>query len=148
MTRRLAVPGRYGVAAATAVSGYIHADLYVSGYRYIHWIGPLFLVQAAGSFAVAVLLPLTSSPIIRLGAAALAGGALAGFTLSRTVGILGFTEHGWQPSPQAPLAVAAEVFILVVLGYLSWRPPGSRGSDDSRFVGTSARVAGSNRKVS
>jgi hypothetical protein len=31
---------RYAVATATAVSGYVHADLYVHGYRYLHWIGP------------------------------------------------------------------------------------------------------------
>jgi hypothetical protein len=131
MTQSLAVPGRYAVAIATAVSGYIHADLYIAGYRYIHWIGALFLLQAAGSFAIAVLLPLTASPIIRLAAAALAVGALAGFILSRTVGILGFTEHGWQPSPQAPLTVAAEASVLLILGYLTWRP-GSRGTTGRR----------------
>jgi len=112
---------RCGIAVATAVSGYLHADLYVHGYRYIDWIGSMFLLQAAGSFAVALLLPLTASPVLRLGALGLAGGALAGFVLSRTVGILGFTERGWVPAPQAALTVAAETVALLLVGYLTWR---------------------------
>jgi hypothetical protein len=112
---------RGGIAVATAVSGYLHADLYVHGYRYLDWIGPMFLLQAAGSFAVALLLPVTASPVLRLGALGLAGGALAGFVLSRTVGILGFTERGWVPAPQAALTVVAETVALLLLGFLTWR---------------------------
>jgi hypothetical protein len=113
---------RTAIAAVTAVSGYIHAELYAQhGYRYIHWIGPMFLLQAAGSFAVALLLPATASPVLRLGAAGLAGGALAGFILSRTVGVLGFTERGWVPAPQAALTVLTETVALVLLAYTTWR---------------------------
>ena len=46
-------------------------------------------------------------------AAALAGGALVAFVLSRTVGLFGFSEQGWQPSPHAAISVVAE---LVVVG--------------------------------
>ncbi len=111
---------RVAVAVATAVSGYLHADLYVHGYRYLHWIGPMFLLQSAGSFAIALPLLIAGAPVLRLGAAALAAGALAGFALSRTVGILGFTEHGWQPAPQAVLTVTTETVSLLLLGYLAW----------------------------
>jgi hypothetical protein len=49
------------VAALLAWSGYIHYDLYANhGYRYIHAIGPAFLVLAGGSFAVAFLLLIVS----------------------------------------------------------------------------------------
>jgi hypothetical protein len=112
---------RCGIAVATAVSGYLHADLYVHGYRYVDWIGPMFLLQAAGSFAVALLLPVTAGPVLRLGALGLAGGALAGFVLSRTVGILGFTERGWVPAPQAALTVVAETVALLLLAYATRR---------------------------
>lgn len=122
---------RYAVATATAVSGYLHADLYVHGYRYLHWIGPMFLLQSAGSFAIALLLLVAGAPVVRLGAAGLAAGALAGFVLSRTVGILGFTEHGWQPAPQALLTVLTESASLLLLGYLSWRAHRRRGSHSS-----------------
>jgi hypothetical protein len=53
--------------------------------------------------------------VLRLGAAALTAGALAGFVLSRTVGILGFVEHGLQPAPQALISVLVEVAALVLL---------------------------------
>jgi hypothetical protein len=112
---------RYAVAVTTAVSGYLHADLYVHGYRYLHWIGPMFLLQSAGSFAIALLLLTAGAPVLRLAAAGLAAGALAGFVLSRTVGILGFAEHGWQPAPQAVLTVLTETASLLLLGYLTWR---------------------------
>ena len=106
---------RLGAAVCLAVSGYIHAELYVHGYRVIPGIGPSFLLQASGSFAVALLLLVSGSPVLRLGAAGLAAGALAGFVLSRTVGVLGFVEHGLQPAPQALISVLVEVAALVLL---------------------------------
>lgn len=106
---------RYGVAACLVVSGYLHAELYVHGYRAIPVIGPSFLLQASGSFAVAVLLALGGPALLRLAAAGLAGGALAGFVLSRTVGVFGFVEYGLQPAPQALISVLVEVGALVLL---------------------------------
>jgi len=47
---------RIAAAVCLAVTGYVHADLYIHGYRVIPFIGPAFLVQASGSFAVALLL--------------------------------------------------------------------------------------------
>jgi len=113
---------RLGLAICLAASGYIHAELYVHGYRVIPGIGPSFLLQASGSFAVALLLLVTGSPVLRLGAAGLAAGALAGFVLSRTVGVLGFVEHGLQPAPQALISVLVEVAALVLLA----APPAAR----------------------
>ncbi|MFE5707801.1 hypothetical protein [Rhodococcus koreensis] len=104
---------RIGICASVAISGYIHFDLYRGGYRYIHLIGPSFLLQAAASFALAVLLlggPLT----LRIAAGGLSVGALAAFVLSRTVGIFGFTEIGWQPAPKAAVSVAAELVTVLL----------------------------------
>ncbi len=116
----MTVWSRAAAAAFLALSGYLHAELYVHGYRVIPHIGTLFLIQASGSFALAVLLPFTTSPPLRFTAVGLAAGALGGFALSRTVGVLGFTEHGWEPAPQALLSVLAEttVLILIVPGWL------------------------------
>lgn len=103
------------IAAALATSGYIHAQLYVSGYRFIHVVGVLFLLQASASFAVAALV-LAGGPIyVRVGAAGAAAGALGGFAASRTVGVFGFTEHGWEPSPQSLISVLVEVAALLLL---------------------------------
>lgn len=103
-----------------ATSGYIHAQLYIDGYRYIHVVGVLFLLQAAASFALSALLlvgaVLRPSVLIDLGAVGAAAGALAGFVASRTVGVFGFIEHGFQPSPQALVSVLVEVATLVLLG--------------------------------
>jgi hypothetical protein len=111
---------RIAAAACLAVTGYVHADLYIHGYRVIPVIGPAFLVQASGSFAVALLLivgaAVTAEPVaLRVAAAALAAGALAGFVASRTVGVFGFVERGLQPSPQALLSVLAEAGVLLLL---------------------------------
>lgn len=106
---------RPAVSATLATSGYIHAQLYIDGYRFIHDIGTLFLLQAGVSFAAAALL-LVGAPIgLRCAAAGIALGALGGFAASRTTGILGFTERGLQPAPQALISVLAEVATLLLL---------------------------------
>jgi hypothetical protein len=106
---------RIAVAGTTAVSGYIHAQLYISGYRFIHVIGVMFLLQASASFAIAALLLIGGPLALRVVAAGAAIGALAGFAASRTVGVFGFTERGWQPAPQAMYSVLAETATLLLL---------------------------------
>ena len=106
---------RVGAAGCLIASGAIHAELYLHGYRAIPGIGPAFLLQASGSFAVGLLLLITTAPVVRLAAAALAAGALAGFAASRTIGIFGFIEHGLQPAPQALISVLAEMATLGLL---------------------------------
>lgn len=103
------------VAVLLAVSGFVHAELYVAGYHVIPVVGPAFLLQASASFAVALLLLAGGPVLFRWLAAALAIGALLGFALSRTIGIAGFIERGWQPAPQALLSVLAETALLLVL---------------------------------
>ncbi|NMN97195.1 hypothetical protein [Antrihabitans stalactiti] len=106
---------RAGISASLAISGYVHYDLYRGGYRYIHMIGPSFLVQAAASFAIAVLLLLGGPFTLRIAGAAIAGGALVAFALSRTVGIFGFTEIGWEPAPKAAISVIAEIVTVALV---------------------------------
>jgi hypothetical protein len=122
MTRRASLPSRALLAAAVATSGYVHAALYIGhGYRHIHGVGPAFLLQASGGFAVAALLLVTRSPVIRLGALGVAIGALSGFLASRTFGIFGFTERGFAPAPWALLSVIAEVIAVLVVIVPAWR---------------------------
>ncbi|MFD8396705.1 hypothetical protein ACFV2N_48130, partial [Streptomyces sp. NPDC059680] len=81
-----------------------------------HIIGPLFLLQASASFALAALLLIgTPPPLLRAAEAGVALGALGGFTASRTVGVFGFTERGLQPAPQAVLSLLAETGTLLLL---------------------------------
>ncbi|MEV6763972.1 hypothetical protein AB0N16_25705 [Streptomyces sp. NPDC051105] len=107
---------RWATAATLAAGGYVHAQLYVDGYRYVHVIGPLFLLQASASFALAALLAAGTPPLLlRAAAAGVALGALGGFAASRTVGVFGFTERGLQPAPQAGLSLLAETATLLLL---------------------------------
>jgi hypothetical protein len=105
---------RLGIAATLAISGAGHAYLYIHGYRYIPNIGTAFLLQASVSLAVAVLLVIGGPAWLRWAAAALAAGSLVAFTLSRTVGLLGFSERGWQPSPHAAISVIAEALTVAL----------------------------------
>ena len=103
---------RFGIAAALVVSGVSHAYLYLHGYQHIPTIGTAFVAQAGVSFALALLILLGGPGWLRWAAAGLAGGALAAFVLSRTVGVFGFSETGWQPAPHAAISVAAEVLTV------------------------------------
>ena len=87
---------RIALAAAVAVSGVSHAYLYVHGYHHIPLIGTAFLVEAGMLFALALLILIGGPSWLRWVAAALSGGALVAFALSRTVGLFGFSE--WDGS--------------------------------------------------
>ena len=114
---------RLGLAASLAVSAAIHAYLYIHGYQHIPTIGTAFLIQASVSFAVAVLIVAGGPWWLQWAAAALAGGSLVAFVLSRTVGLFGFTERGWGPSPHAAVAVAAETLTVLLLAVAVVRRP-------------------------
>ena len=120
------------IAVATAVTGFVHANLYVDGgYRAIHVVGPSFLLLSSGAFAVAALLLISGSPVLRLGAAAVAGGALGGFVMSRTVGVFGFTERGLQPAPQAVISLISELSALALLLWWEVMLRRSRGAGEA-----------------
>jgi hypothetical protein len=103
---------RLAMAAALAVTGISHAYLYVHGYQHIPTIGTAFVVQASVSFALAVLILIGGPAWLQWAAAAVSGGALVAFGLSRTVGLFGFSEQGWQPSPHAAISVVAELMTV------------------------------------
>jgi hypothetical protein len=107
---------RVGIGATLAVSGVIHAYLYTNGYRDIPTVGPAFLVQASLFCALAVLILVGGPAWLQLAAAAGAAGSLVAFALSRTIGLFGFIETGWEPSPYALLSVVAEVLTVVLVG--------------------------------
>jgi hypothetical protein len=103
---------RAALAVALTVTGVSHTYLYLHGYHHIPIIGTAFLAQASISFALALLI-LTGGPSwLQWAAAALAGGSVAAFVLSRTVGLLGFSERGWQPYPHAVISVVAEILAV------------------------------------
>jgi predicted lipoprotein with Yx(FWY)xxD motif len=79
-------------AALLVASGAIHLDLYLTGYRTIPTIGPLFLLQVIAAFVLAVAIPLTGSWLAAAVGAGFAVSTLGGYLLSLWVGLFGFTE--------------------------------------------------------
>jgi len=100
-----------GLLWATAA---IHLDLYLTGYRTIPTIGPLFLFQVVAAFALGGLLLVTPS---RLAAAAGAGFALStlgGYLLTVQFGLFGFREVRTTPGIVAGIIDVAAFAVLAV----------------------------------
>jgi hypothetical protein len=106
---------RAAIGASVAVSGVVHAYLYADGYRDIPTVGTAFLLQSSVFCALAVLIPAGGPAWLRLVAAAGAAASLVAFALSRTVGLFGFTETGWQPAPYAMISVVAEIVTVALV---------------------------------
>lgn len=106
-------------ALLIAVGGYVHLCLYRHGYRAIPKIGVSFLltVLASGVLALGLLvLRGRGDRLARLAGIGLSAGTLAAFALSRTpAGLFNFREIGFQPAPQAALAVLTEGGALLLL---------------------------------
>jgi hypothetical protein len=124
-------------AAGVLVSAYMHFYLYFwGGYRGISIdriagidISRSFALNAIAGLVIAELLVLSlrfdrlSKPAAVLGVL-YALGAIGGYALARTSGLLGFTENGW--STEAVISKTAEIVAVVSLGaylLLSLRTP-------------------------
>ena len=83
-----------GIAGAglLIVSGSIHLDLYLTGYRSIPTIGWLFLLQVISAYLLAVVIPLSRQPLAAAAGAGFGLATLGGYLLSLKVGLFGFTE--------------------------------------------------------
>lgn len=92
----------------------MHLQLWRNGYRYLPYVGPMFLGNVAASVMVAVALSARRDRWAALAGLALAAGSLAALALSRTIGIAGFMEPGL--SAAALRTIAAETGALVALG--------------------------------
>ena len=79
-------------AALLVASGAIHLDLYVTGYRTIPTIGPLFLLQVIAAFVLAAAILVTGNWLVEAAGALFAVSVLGGYLLSLWVGLFGFTE--------------------------------------------------------
>jgi drug/metabolite transporter (DMT)-like permease len=108
------VAGRAALSVSLAVSGVAHAYLYVHGYRYIPTVGAAFLIQSSAFVALAILILFGGRRWLYWAAGLGALGSLIGFAMSRTIGLLGFVEHGWEP-PYGPLVVVAEVLTVLIV---------------------------------
>jgi hypothetical protein len=106
-----------GIAAGLLVSAASHGYLYLHGYSYIPSIGRGFLVLTSVFVALAILIALGGPAWLRAVAFVAALGSIVAFAMSRTVGLQGFLERGWQPAPHALISVLAEAITVVLSGW-------------------------------
>jgi len=107
---------RIAGAIALLVGGLIHLQLYFEGYRAIHTIGRAFLLNAIVSAVIAAALTCRREWFIKLAGIGQAASTIGAFILSRQgAGLFDFREHGLKPSPQAIIALVAEIAAIIVL---------------------------------
>ena len=111
-----------GLLAATAA---IHLDLYLTGFRNIPTIGPLFLLQVITGFALAAAVLATGNPVVAALGAGFAVATLAGYLLSVWFGLFGYTEVRTTAGIVAGLL---EVAAFAVLGLFAVSPQAAAGS--------------------
>lgn len=119
MTPNTATAARWAAAVALLIGGLVHIKLYFDGYDKFPNanLGRSFMLNAIVSALVAALLVARSEKIVQLAGIAVAGGTLVAFTLTRATdkGVFGFTEKGMNPSPEALIALVAEIAAIVLL---------------------------------
>lgn len=107
---------RLAGALVVLAGGAVHLRLNLDGYGNDD-ILTAFALNAAASALVAAWLVLRNDRLGPLAGLAISVGSLVAFVLSRRGdGLLDFREVGWNPSPEAALAVALEAAAVVVLG--------------------------------
>jgi predicted lipoprotein with Yx(FWY)xxD motif len=116
---RLAGPG------LLVATGAIHLDLYLTGFRNVHIIGWLFLLQVIAAFGLAVVIAVSGGRL----AAALGGlfalSTLGGYLLSVWIGLFGFRE---VRTTAGIVAGVVEVAAFGVLAACSLAPGGRSAS--------------------
>jgi hypothetical protein len=110
-----ALASRLVGAAGVAASGTIHFQLWTSGYSVISVIGPLFLLDAVGSWLVALALLGTRFRVVAAVAILMELGAVAGLALASTAGLFGFQESGSGVGGQIMAAYGTESLAVVLL---------------------------------
>jgi hypothetical protein len=103
-------------AAAVLVSAYVHLKEWIDGFRHVHVIGPLFLVNVVAGVAIAVLLLTWRHWIAPFLAFGFGASTLGGFVIAAQWGLFGDHEK-WQ-GPYVWTAAASEAVAIVTGLYL------------------------------
>jgi len=114
---------RLAGAGLLAVTGAIHLDLYLTGYRSIPVIGPLFLLQVIAAFGLAAAVLVSGSRLAALAGAGFVLSVLGGYLLSVSIGLFGFKEIRTTAGIVAGLI---EVAAFAALAMLALSPAAAR----------------------
>lgn len=123
------VVGRLAGAALLAWMGWIHLHLWSHGYKHLHIVGILFLLNFIGGVAIALAVLATATRLLILAAFAGAlacGGTLAGLAISINIGLFNFKEgFNVQYVHLSIWVESAGVVVLIALavraGLVGWR---------------------------
>jgi fluoride ion exporter CrcB/FEX len=103
---------RLVAAIAVLVSAYVHLREWLDGFRDVHVIGPLFVVNVVAGLVIAVLLVTWRHWLAPFHALGFGASTLGGFTIATTsAGLFGDHEK-WQ-GPYVWLAAASEVVAIL-----------------------------------
>ena len=115
---RAQVALRSAASMALLVGGLVHLQLYFLGYRSFPDpnLGRSFLLNVAASAVIAALIALRGGRALEISGIVVAASTLVFFTVTRSSDALfGFRETGLSPSPQAIIAIVAEVAAIALL---------------------------------
>lgn len=104
-------PVRGVVAASLVVSALVHLKLWLDGFDSIPWIGPLFMLNVAAGFALAVAVLAWRHWLPLVGAVGFGAATLLAFALSATVGLFSVHET-WTGTYQVTAALAELVSVV------------------------------------
>jgi plastocyanin len=110
---------RIGAALALLVTAWVHLDLYFGGYRSAGSVpnfGRSIMLDAIAAGLVAALVAVRREWFIRVAGIVVPAATLAAFAYTHTDhSLLGFQGSGFDPSPQAAVALIAELAAIVLL---------------------------------
>jgi len=135
-TLNVATVNRLSAAIALLVGGLVHFQLYFDGYRSLPDanLGRSFIANGVASVVIAAALLVRRDALVRLVGIGVALGTLGAFAMSRRGdGIFGLRETGLNPSPQALIAVIAEVAAIAALAFSFLPKVGGGNTVDRRL---------------
>jgi hypothetical protein len=141
---------RLAGAGLLVVTGAIHLDLYLTGYRSIPVIGGLFLLQVIAAFGLAAAVLVSGSRLVALAGAGFVLSTLGGYLLSLWVGLFGFMEIRTTAGIVAGVIEVAAFAALAMLAFspaAAPRPAGPMASRSGVLARLQAGVAGARRRL-
>jgi hypothetical protein len=103
-------------AAAVLISAYVHFKEWIDGFRHVHVIGPLFVVNVLAGVVIAALLVTWRHWVVPFLTLGFGASTLGGFVIAAQWGLFGDHEK-WQ-GPYVWTAAVAEAVAIVAGLYL------------------------------
>jgi predicted lipoprotein with Yx(FWY)xxD motif len=128
-------------AALLAATGAMHLDLYLTGFKNLPTIGPLFLLQVIAAFVLALAVLIPRGRLIPAVGALFAASTLGGYLLSIWFGLFGFHEVRTTAGIVAGIIEVAAFGILATVALT----PAAAGRAGGPLDGLIAAIPGGQR---